>query len=141
MSDAPLLLVVEDDQSILETIEQLLVEEGYRTATARDGQQALDWLAQTHEAPDLILLDLMMPVIDGYAFRRLQLADWRIASIPVVIMTAGAPSQGELRAQGVLQKPFDIDTFLDMVKRHAPHREAVIGGSDAAAKKASSEKS
>src|SRR5919206_1695644 len=79
-------LVVEDDFAIRETLRELLEDEGYRVAWAANGKEAL---ARLHErAPRVILLDLMMPVMDGWEFRVAQQRDPALASIPVVVISA-----------------------------------------------------
>jgi CheY-like chemotaxis protein len=113
--ESPLVLVVDDDPDILEAICDILDAEGYRVARARHGGEALDRVLS--EAPAIILLDLMMPVMDGIAFahelRRRGLAD----GVPIVVISAdGNPQKAALvGAQGYLAKPFDIDALLGQV--------------------------
>ncbi len=110
--EAPLVLVVDDDPDILEAICDILAAEGYRVARARHGGEALDRVVA--ERPAIILLDLMMPVMDGIAFahelRGRGLAD----GVPIVVISAdGNPQKAALvGAQGYLAKPFDIDALL-----------------------------
>ena len=95
-----------------------LEDSGYAVRTATDGGFALVLLRAWR--PDLILLDLMMPGVDGWAFRRAQLAHANWAAIPVVVMSAGYGAQHEaakLRAAAGLDKPFDLDELLDTVAR------------------------
>ncbi len=98
---------------------ELLGLEGFQVSCASNGREGLELLESSPELPGLILLDLMMPEMDGYEFREAQLRDPRLAGIPVLIMTAG--SDIELKAQslgvhGYLQKPFaDIETILGVV--------------------------
>jgi CheY-like chemotaxis protein len=112
----PLILVVDDDPDILETVSELLEEEHYRVARARNGKEALERVAE--EAPALILLDLMMPVMDGFTFATELRKLPAMAKIPILVITAeGNPSRSrQLGAQGFLAKPFDIDTLLDKVR-------------------------
>ena len=111
-------LVVDDDDMIREMIGHVLEAEGYRVETANDGQQALAKLQTTR--PDAILLDLMMPVMDGWTFLEYCRADPLCGGSPVVVMSAH-PSLRErpaaLGVQGVLPKPFDICLLLDIVER------------------------
>lgn len=112
---APLVLVVDDDPDILEAICEILAMEGYRVAQARHGAEALARVAA--ERPDLILLDLMMPVMDGAAFAEALRARHPGAGIPVLVISADAsPDRAEgLEATAFLAKPFDLETLLAQV--------------------------
>lgn len=112
------ILLVEDDQYIRELIEEFLVDEGMKVHGAENGQVALDYLREQSDLPELILLDLMMPVKDGAAFRQEQLADPRLACIPTVIMTADGNAETrrtELKAHAFIRKPLDIEGLLALV--------------------------
>src|SRR3954470_23175677 len=85
-------LVVDDDQDIREALCDLLADAGYRAASVANGKEALIYL-KSGELPCVILLDLMMPVMDGWEFRRQQQGDPRLSKIPVVVITA-AGTQG-----------------------------------------------
>jgi CheY-like chemotaxis protein len=114
-----LILIVEDDHDIREALAEALERAGYRTAGAGNGQEAYDFLLATQELPSLILLDLMMPVMDGWGFREQQLKHVRWKEIPVLVITAGgnaAQKAANMRAQGWLQKPIPLDTLLKAVK-------------------------
>lgn len=117
-ASAPTILVVDDDSAIVEALNDALGDEGYCVATARNGANALEWLAE-HPAPSLILLDLMMPVMDGYEFRRRQLSDARLAAIPTVVLSASARDEAVAQMDGItwLQKPISLDTLLGVVER------------------------
>src|SRR5215470_16881723 len=114
------ILIVEDVEDIRISMAELLEEEGYEIIGAANGREALDHLASSAELPRLILLDLMMPEMDGYQFRAAQKHDPKISSIPVLLMTARGELDGrtdDLDAQGSLKKPFkDIDTILGTIK-------------------------
>lgn len=115
-----LVLIVEDDAFVAETMAEVLRDEGYDVAVASDGQQALEWLAN-NVAPDLILLDLWMPNVDGEEFRQRQLANPALAAIPVVVVSAAADARKRAQALGaatVLQKPVDLVRLLDVVELH-----------------------
>ena len=110
-------LAVEDDNDLREFYGTLLREEGHQVRLARNGLEALhhlDW------APDLILLDLMMPVMDGYEFLRRLRASPKGASIPVLVLSAALPpGRATLRgAQAVLRKPFDFDRMLRTIEMY-----------------------
>ena len=112
---APLVLVVDDDPDILEAVCEILSMEGYRVAEARHGAEGLERVAA--ERPALILLDLMMPVMDGVAFVEALRARHPGAAIPVVVISAdGNPQRAEgLGARAFLAKPFDIEVLLSEV--------------------------
>jgi CheY-like chemotaxis protein len=118
---APIVLVVEDDDHIRDALCEVLADHGFSVQTAANGCEAIDVLRGASERPQLILLDLMMPVMDGWAFRTAQLADPTLAQIPVVILSAvhNLRRQGKaLRAADVLTKPIDVPRLLDAVERH-----------------------
>lgn len=117
--DRPI-LVVEDNLEIREVLEAVLRSEGHQVLTAANGADALALLHGARRLPCLILLDLMMPVMDGYQFRDAQRRDARLAEIPVVLLTADgrAPEKGaRLEVAGYLRKPVDLDTLVDAVAR------------------------
>jgi CheY-like chemotaxis protein len=122
-STAKKILVVEDDGSIREDLVSILAFEGYEAQGAQHGQVALEMLRADPGLPSLVLLDIMMPIMDGWAFRATQVQDPGLASIPVVVMTADghAPQKAaKMGAQGYIQKPIiDIDAFLETIARHA----------------------
>ena len=113
-------LIVEDDPDIRETIAQILEEEGYEVRGASNGKQALDLLREGAR-PQLILLDLMMPVMDGWLFRTEQRSDPAIADIPVIVISADGnlrQQAAKIQANGYLRKPVGIDTLLTTVQRY-----------------------
>lgn len=111
------ILIVEDDPDIRDAVEEVLEESGYATATAATGEAALTYL-RTCPAPAVILLDLMMPEVDGREFRRRQLADPALAGIPVVVVTAGSAEQArDVGAAAIVKKPFPPDTLLEAIER------------------------
>jgi CheY-like chemotaxis protein len=113
-------LVVEDDRDIRAELADVLREVGYDVDTASDGIEALARLRETPLQPDVILLDLNMPNMDGAAFREHQLEDARIAKIPVVLISGAADVEDEarrLRAAATVVKPFTIESVADAIKR------------------------
>jgi CheY-like chemotaxis protein len=116
---------VEDAIDIQTLMRKLFELEGYTVVCASNGKEALEKLEVLPELPHLILLDLMMPVMDGYEFREQQKQVERLSQIPIVIMTADGDIQarkGRIEAIGFLRKPVDIDTLLMTVKRYCdPH--------------------
>ena len=114
-------LLVEDDEDIRVSVGEILREEGFNVVVAVDGGDALRYLRNAAEAPRLILLDLMMPVMDGWAFRAAQLADERLAAIPVVILSAATDVRrhaAQLHVEDYLVKPLDVPLLLNAVERH-----------------------
>lgn len=113
------ILVVEDDNSIRELLVELLESEGFEVASAVNGLEALKVL-ENQSSPDLILIDLMMPVMDGYAFRTEQLKSPSWSKIPTVVMSAEANAREKMKSYNVtafLSKPVELDTILDTVAR------------------------
>jgi CheY-like chemotaxis protein len=118
-------LVVDDDASIQGFLAEALADEGYAVRTAADGLQALDVLASWR--PRLILLDLMMPELDGWGFRSAQRARPDIADIPVIVLSATRDLEARTVAMGaarVFSKPFDLDALLAAIEQlvRAPDR-------------------
>jgi CheY-like chemotaxis protein len=114
-------LVVEDDDDIRESLTEVLTEYGHQVHTAANGAEALRWLEQSPTLPGLILLDLMMPVMDGFRFREVQRADARWAAIPVVVLSAHAASEtrkAELQADALFRKPLGAVAIRDIVDQH-----------------------
>lgn len=114
------ILVVDDEMIICELLTDVLTEEGYQVVTAANGQEALDYLSQ-HSAPCVILLDMMMPVMDGPTFRSHQRSNPTLAEIPVIVMTAGMNRERLeqlIEADEYMLTPFAIDHLLDMVQRY-----------------------
>ena len=113
-------LVVEDDEDLRTVIADVLRDEGMKVAEAVDGVEALTWL-HAHERPKMILLDLMMPRMDGIQFRAAQLAEPELASVPVVFMTASTVHQHLLDAAHVaevIHKPVSAKTLRSVAGRH-----------------------
>ena len=111
------ILVVDDDQGAMEALSDILEYEGYRVQRAQNGLQALEDLHRTRPTPDLIILDLLMPVMDGWEFRMRQREDPELAGIPVLVVTAIAATAG-IDAVSVLRKPVDVDALLRTVARY-----------------------
>lgn len=112
------ILVVEDNADIRECFGELLEREGFTVILAVNGADALVRLEEMTTLPDFILLDLMMPVMDGFEFRAKQRADVRVADIPVVVISADPRLDDQhdvLAAYAFLRKPCDIDLLIAMV--------------------------
>jgi len=121
-------LVVEDDVDIRDLLFTLLTVLGFEVREAANGQLALETLRGGF-VPDLIVLDLMMPVMNGWAFRAEQRKIEGLRDVPVIVLSARRPPYREvdstIEGAEILPKPFDLDTFLGAVVRHCP--EAAIG--------------
>ena len=121
-------LVVDDDAYIRDVVAQLLMSEGYAVEEAANGAEALHIVTDAARRPNLILLDLMMPVMDGWEFaRRLQELHPRLG-IPIIVLSAARLPADRLWVTGagaVLAKPFDLDELLEHVEHLAQPRDAV----------------
>jgi CheY-like chemotaxis protein len=109
-------LVVDDDPSIREVLVELLTLAGYLALEARSGRTALDLLRSRRRQPSVILLDLLMPDMDGWLFRAEQLTDPALSAIPVIVMSASR-SGPEISATARIQKPFSGEELLRAVAR------------------------
>lgn len=111
-------LVVEDDADLREMMAQLLSLEGFQTASVSNGREALEYLQST-DPPDVILLDLMMPVMDGWEFRRRQRSNPDLAEVPVIVLSAlDASRAADVDAEAFLKKPLDFDRLLELVRHY-----------------------
>ena len=111
-------LIVEDDSDLREMMAQLLTLEGFQSATVANGQEALKYLSGG-DTPNVILLDLMMPVMDGWEFRREQQRDPKLADVPVIVLSALDQTRvGDIGAAAFLKKPLDFDRLLELVRRY-----------------------
>jgi CheY-like chemotaxis protein len=115
-----MVLIVDDDGAIREVLGEILLEEGYTVLEAKNGREGLAVL-RTNAArrPCVVLLDLMMPEMDGVQFRREQLEDPAIATVPVVILSADADVAARAKEMGVaagLRKPIHLDEIMSTVK-------------------------
>jgi chemotaxis family two-component system sensor histidine kinase/response regulator PixL len=113
-------LVVDDDLSTREALADLLQDHGYSVVSAGDGREALNYLRDASPI-GMIILDLMMPVMDGWEFLEHRSRDSALLNIPVIVTTATLPRH-PLRAQAVLQKPLRFEYLLEMIERFLPVR-------------------
>ena len=116
MPTTPRVLVVEDDVTLRESICAALNDAGYTSSPAENGEVALE--SARSERPSVILLDLMMPIMNGWEFRTEQLRDPKLSSIPVVIMTGDgrAVEKAKTLRADYLKKPVQVDALLDLVR-------------------------
>ena len=113
-------LVVDDDKNVCDIIRAELGGQGYATVVAGNGQEALAYLRSAALRPSLILLDLMMPVMTGWEFRKVQQSDPELAAIPVAIITGmpGMEKKAEtIGAVDVLCKPSRVEELTALVSR------------------------
>ena len=116
----PLVLIVEDDEDIRDSLADFLTDNGYRTAAAVNGRDALDQLGAAAAHPCAIILDLMMPVMDGRAFREAQLQTPTLAHIPVILVTAHhetSQSWIDPTLADRLPKPINLMALLKTLQR------------------------
>lgn len=118
--DAHVVLIVEDDDDIREVMIEILTESGYSVCSARHGADALEQL-RTGPKPELILLDLTMPVMDGWAFCREKQQDPALKAIPILVTSAVSPLDPRndgLQAVCYMTKPLDFYELLASIRRH-----------------------
>jgi DNA-binding response OmpR family regulator len=124
---APLgnVLIVEDDADMRQMLASTIVAAGFHAVVAEDGLEALHLLRavrrRTPDTPCLVLLDLNMPRLGGSEFRRAQLGDPGVASVPVAILSAATDAEAsarELGAVAMLPKPVDVDALVALVRRY-----------------------
>lgn len=123
------ILVVDDEPAIRELLVEALSDEGYLVASVSNGQEALNYLRRQEKLPDVILLDLMMPVMDGWGFRREQQRDQAISAIPVVVLSAvvdAATATTQLAVRDFIAKPIHLATLFNTVARLHPPRDYSI---------------
>ena len=111
----PTILIAEDEYSIATLLRDILEDEGYTVILAQNGKEALDLLGTTR--PALVLTDVMMPILDGFALCRAIQANPAYQAIPVIVMSAivGSLSSDGCRAIGFLKKPFDLQHVIDTI--------------------------
>ena len=134
------ILLVEDDPDVRDALRLTLEDAGYDVVCAGEGREALARVRGS-PPPSLILLDLMLPVMDGFEFRVQQMQDPEIASIPVIVFSCGGDLQEKvapLRVAACLRKPVDVDALLELIgvltkardasRLRAPRRRRIKGG-------------
>ena len=113
--------IIEDDIGIRDTLAEVLEDEGYRVVAADHGRDALERLEREAEAPCVILLDLMMPVMDGWAFREAQKRHPVLAPVPIIVMTADPRAKDKAAALGAqthMGKPLDLEQLLRAIHQY-----------------------
>jgi DNA-binding response OmpR family regulator len=118
------ILVVEDDDELRRAICAELTDEGFVARQAQNGIEAM-LILQEDELPDVIILDLIMPTMNGWAFRAQQDMDARIAHIPVIVMSAAPLERVAIVGSDLVRKPFDINEVVSRVRAHFLARDLV----------------
>lgn len=116
------ILIVEDDYCIREIFKEVLEIEDYNVVTANNGLEGLKKIRQ--QKPNLVLLDMMMPIMNGREFLNVVLADGELAPIPVIVVSASADNKSAQGARAFLNKPTDLHTLLDLVAENVDHQSA-----------------
>lgn len=114
-NENPKLLVVEDDEGARAALGDILDLEGYDVALSANGAEALEHL-HNEPLPDLIILDLQMPVMNGWQFRREQIKVAEFAAVPVIVITA-FQSAGDIDVREIVHKPIDIQRLLVLIRQ------------------------
>ena len=112
-------LIVEDDEDIRADLMAILRVKGYPVDQAANGHEALARL-RAGEIPCVVLLDLMMPVMNGWELRAAMKSDPRLAAVPVIIMSGAGRENERVDADAVLYKPFELSRLLELVGRFCP---------------------
>lgn len=115
------ILIVDDDYGIRDSLTQIFEDEGYDVTSASNGEEAITLLRNHAVHPQVILLDLMMPIMNGWEFRSAQQQDPALATIPVVVISADrqlSQHASVLRANAYLAKPINFATLLDTVEQY-----------------------
>jgi CheY-like chemotaxis protein len=119
-------LLVEDDADIRDSLQDILEDEGFDVVPAANGKQAIDFLTLNDPiGADLVILDLLMPMVSGWEVLERMTADPRLSDIPVLVLSAAAAPM-PARAQGFVRKPFSLEAFVSKVHGvvHQPSRTA-----------------
>jgi CheY-like chemotaxis protein len=111
------ILIVDDDPDIRDSLREVLEDEGYTVNSVANGREALEYLHHSPR-PCVILLDLMMPVMDGWQFRREQKQDPAIATIPLIVITATGKRPVLIDADELVMKPLDLGRLFEAIERY-----------------------
>lgn len=114
-TDKKVLLIIDDDESIRETLQQVLEIEGFDVLAAAEGKTGLEVLKLNKEKIGVVLLDLMMPEMNGWQFLEVQQNDPEISAIPVIVITAFPNESGSIRPSAILKKPLDPESLIERI--------------------------
>lgn len=117
LSESKCILIVEDNKEIQESLKMALEIEGYEIFTANNGKEGMDQLAKM-PTPCMILLDLMMPIMNGWEFVEEINKNLLLSTIPIVVVSAFEDKKGTLKSAGYIQKPIDLNALLKTVYKH-----------------------
>ena len=123
-----LVMIVEDDRDVRESIAEVLTDNEYFALAAVNGKDAIEKLRSAVKHPCLILLDIMMPVMDGWQFRAAQREDPDLGEIPVVVLTAHAnieEAAGVMAAAACLKKPVELEALLHTIEKFCRKPQAI----------------
>jgi len=110
------ILLVEDDPDVRDSLQDILEDEGFDVVPASNGKQAIEYLtASGSPGADLVILDLLMPMVSGWEVLQRISAEPRLAAVPVIVLSAMATPR-PARAQGFVRKPFSVDAFVGEVR-------------------------
>ena len=115
------ILIIDDDQDIRESVGDCLIDSGYSVAFASNGQEGLEYLLENTSRPCFVLLDLMMPVMDGMSFRKEQLKTPGLSEVPVVLFSADPQlhkKAGPFGFQSSIKKPIDLNELLTIAEKY-----------------------
>jgi len=114
-----MVLLIDDNREFREAVAEFLTDEGYTVHSAADGREALQWSKNCETLPKLILLDLLMPILDGWGFLDERRKDSRLACVPVVIMSGASGIEREAKnagASAVMNKPVVPQELLRVIQ-------------------------
>jgi two-component system alkaline phosphatase synthesis response regulator PhoP len=117
------ILVVDDEESSVKLVQFLFEDEGYRVLTANSGEETIDLLEKNDEKPDLILLDIIMPKLDGLEVCKWIKSQPHLKNIPVILFTVKADESDKIAglnagADAYITKPFKVDALLSLIESH-----------------------
>src|SRR5689334_1963358 len=112
------ILIIEDEKGIRESLQEVLEYEGFQVSTASHGREGLEML-ESNLAPAIILLDLMMPVMNGWEFAEAVNKSPEYSSIPIIIVSAFADKAEAINAKGIVKKPINLDQLLSLINEWA----------------------
>ena len=115
------ILIVEDDLDIRQSLADVLEDEGYPVLLAQNGEDGLKVLKEVSNQPGLVILDMMMPVMDGFGFRDAQIKDPAMADIPTAIFSADGKLPEKAMKTGIkefIRKPFNLNQLFDLAEKY-----------------------